>query len=47
MTNAVAMGKSQNRQKSKSSGIDPEGGAARSSKMSVFTSQQGVTTQET
>ena len=47
MTNAVAMGKLQSRQKSKSSGIEPEGGAARPPKMSVFTSRQGVTTQKT
>jgi hypothetical protein len=33
MTNAVAVGKSWSRQKLKSSGIDPEDGAARSSKM--------------
>jgi hypothetical protein len=38
LTNAVAMDKSQRRQRLKSSGIDPECGAAVSSKMSVFTS---------
>jgi hypothetical protein len=38
MAYAVVAGKSQSRQRMKFSGIEPEGGAESSSKMSVFTS---------